>query len=207
VGIALKSDGPVAHGRVSVDYLRWDGTPDLTLHRPTDGTATSLSQPGEGCDFWRMAWVNGVSLFSKRFPPDFRISQDIGEGVILHGTRQWTDYRVASDVTLHLGSYGGIVVRAQGLRRYYAARLLRSGLFQIVRVRDETTTVLAETPLAVALETPISLSVEVEGDSIRACANGTTLTARDGAFHDGAAGLLVCEGALSTLAVRIGPVH
>ena len=207
VGIALLSDGPVAHGIVYVDHLRWDDAPDMTLIRPLDGATSSLSRPGDGCDFWRMAWVNGVSLFSKRFPPDFRISQDVGEGIILHGTRQWTDYRVASDVTLHLGTYGGIAVRAQGLRRYYAARLLRSGMFQIVRVRDETTTVLAETPFAVAFETPISMSVEVEGDKITARANGTALTTRDGTFRDGALGLLVHEGALSTQAVRVGPVH
>ena len=207
VGVALVSVGPVAHGTVYVDHLRWDGAPDVTLHRPMDGATSSLSRPGDGCDFWRMAWVNGVSLFSKRFPPDFRISQDVGEGIILHGTRQWTDYRVASDVTLHLGTYGGIAVRAQGLRRYYAARLLRSGLFQIVRVQDETTTVVAETPFAVVLETPISLSVEVQGDRISACANGTELAVHDSTFRDGAIGLLVHEGALSTQAVRVGPIH
>ena len=145
---AVRRRASAPAGAVLLDYLRWDGAPDLVLHRPNDGA--TASQPSvEGGDFWRMAWVNGVSFFSKRFPPDFRISQDRGEGIILHGTRQWTDYQVASDIVLHLGTYGGVAVRAQGLRRYYAARLLRSGAVPDRPVRDEVTTVLAETAFPV----------------------------------------------------------
>ena len=141
IGVAWSAAGKVADGTVSVDYLRWDG-------RAGNDLASSRQFPidaMDGSDFWRMAWVNGASLFSKRFPPSFRISQNTGEGIILHGTRQWTDYRVRSVITLHLGSYGGVAVRAQGMRRYYAARLTRGGPFQIVRVRDEEVRVLAET--------------------------------------------------------------
>lgn len=202
IGLALSAVGPVAQGTVLLDHLRWDGCPDLVLHRPRGGPESH--RLGDGPDFWRMAWVNGVSQFSKRFPPDFRISQDVGEGLILHGTRQWTDYRVETTVTLHLGTYGGVVVRAQGLRRYYAARLLREGRLQIVRVRDEAVTVLAETAFPVELERPVALVVTVQGDTIAATADGTSLTATDPAFGDGALGLLVHEGALSTEAVRVG---
>lgn len=207
IGIALTSAGPVAAGKVLLDWLRWDGAPDLLLHRPNNGADNFRNRPVEGSDFWRMAWVNGASLFSKRFPPDFRISQDVGEGIILHGTREWTDYRVATDITLHLGDYGGVIVRAQGLRRYYAARLLRSGCFQIVRVRDEVATVLAETAFKVEFETAVEVTVTVEGASITATANGLALSATDVAFANGALGLVVFEGALSTESVRVGPVQ
>jgi len=207
IGIAITAAGPVAEGTVCLDHLRWSGAPELTLHRPDNGIDSFRNGPVEGCDFWRMAWVNGASLFSKRYPPDFRISQDVGEGIILHGTREWTDYRVATVITLHLGNYGGVVVRAQGLRRYYAARLVRDGLFQIVRMRDETLTVLAETSFAVTLETAVSMTVTVQGTRISATADGVTLTAQDADFADGALGLLVHEGALSTNSVHVGPVR
>lgn len=205
IGVALSAAGPVADGAVRIDHLRWDGPPDLLLHRPDNGSDSFRNRPGEGCDFWRMAWVNGASLFSKRYPPDFRISQNVGEGIILHGTRQWTDYRVSSAITLHLGAYGGVAVRAQGLRRYYAARLTRAGQFQIVRVRDEVVTVLAETAFALELEKPVAVSVTVRGRRIEAEADGAALTADDAAFADGGIGLLVHEGALSTQSVRVGP--
>ena len=207
IGIAVTSAGPVAGGTILVDWLRWDGAPDLLLHRPNNGVDNFRNRPVEGSDFWRMAWVNGASLFSKRYPPDFRISQDVGEGIILHGTREWTDYQVTTDITLHLGEYGGVAVRAQGLRRYYAARLFRSGLFQIVKVRDETATVLAEAAFPVTLDIAVAMTVTVEGASIRATADGATLTAIDADFANGALGLLVFEGALSTQSVRVGPAR
>jgi ADP-ribosylglycohydrolase len=206
VGVAFTAAGPLAEGTLRLDHLRWDGTPQLTLRRPPNGILNHRNRPVEGADFWRMAWVNGASLFSKRFPPDFRISQDKGEGIILHGTRQWTDYKVSSDVTLNLGTYGGIAVRAQGLRRYYAARLVRTGSLQIVKVRDEVTKVLAEVPFNVVLEKSVSLSVSVQGGTISANADGTSVQAQDDTFKDGAIGLFVYEGALSTETVHVGPV-
>ena len=206
IGVALTAAGSVADGTVRIDHLRWDGTPQLTLRRPPNGLLNHRNRAVEGADFWRMAWVNGASLFSKRFPPDFRFSQDKGEGIILHGTRQWTDYKVSSDVTLNLGTYGGIAVRAQGLRRYYAVRLVRAGSLQLVKVRDEVTTVLAEVPFDVVLEKPVSLSVSVHGGTITASANGITVQAQDDTFKDGALGLFVHEGALSTETVHVGPV-
>jgi hypothetical protein len=195
IGIALAAEGRRAGGRVILDYLRWDGVPHVTLRRPAGDS-----------DFWRRAWVNGVSFFSKRFPPSFRISQDRGEGLIIHGTRQWTDYRADTDVVIHLGNYGGVSVRVQGLRRRYDVRLTRAGALEIVRVRDDDVEVLASTPFPLEFETKIGFSVAVQGAEIRARVGDTTLTARDDseqAVADGGVGLLIAEGALSTDEVRI----
>jgi hypothetical protein len=198
LGLAISSTGKRADGRLLVDYLRWDGAPALTLKRPAGD-----------CDFWRMSWVNGASFFSKRFPPAFRISQNRGEGIIIHGTRQWTDYQASGDVMLHLGNYGGFAVRAQGLRRYYGARVTRDGKMQIVRVRDEDTKVLAETPFNTEFEKHISMKVSAQGDRITFEADGVSLSAEDSspeAFSDGGVGLMVHEGALSSNEIRIGAV-
>lgn len=198
IGIALSANGNRADGRVLLDYLRWDGAPDLVLHRPAGDS-----------DFWRMAWVNGVSFFSKRFPPSFRISQGRDEGIIIHGTRQWTDYTVSTEIVIHLGNYGGVAARVQGLRRYYAIRATRDSKLQIVRQRDEQTTVLAETSYDLVFEKGIPVQLSVRGNHITAVFDGITLDATDSsaeAFADGGIGLLVHEGALSTDELRIGAV-
>ena len=195
VGIAITTRAQRADGRVLVDWLRWDGAPDVTLRRPKADS-----------DFWRMAWVNGVSFFSKLFPPSFRISQAVGEGMVSHGTREWTDYRVKTDLTVHLGGYGGLAVRVQGLRRYYGIRLVRDGRLQIVKVRDEAVSVLAETPFDFAFEKAIPMDVRVSGGTISAVVGGTRLEARDEsdtAFADGGIGLVIHEGALSTDSVSV----
>ncbi len=126
IGVVLTAPDARADGTVWLDYLRWHGAPQVTLRRPKD--------PSE---FWRRAWVNNVSFFSKNFVSAFRISQDRGSGLIMCGTREWTDYRVSSDVTVHLGSSAGIAARVQGLRRYYALQLEADGKARLIKVRDE----------------------------------------------------------------------
>ena len=146
-----------ASGAVRLDYLSWDGAPDLRLRRPD-----------ETSDFWRRSWVNGVSLLSKNFPQAFRISQDRDEGLLIHGTRQWTDYHVAATVTVNLAEYAGVGVRVQGLRRYYAALLVRPDVFRIVKVFDDARETLTETSFDWDFETPYPLVLEVVGRQLRA---------------------------------------
>ncbi len=190
VGLALRCDGGPASGSVLLDYLRWDGQPDVRLRRPDD--------PG---DFWRRAWVNAVSDFSTSFPQAFRISQDRGEGMIIHGGRNWTDYRVQTALTVHLARFAGVGVRIQGLRRYYAALLVRPGILRLIRVRDDSVVVLAEAPFAWAFDQPYAFDIEAVGDSIALAVGATRLRVRDEspeALADGGAGLIVNEGACST---------
>ncbi|MCO6048228.1 ADP-ribosylglycohydrolase family protein [Mesorhizobium sp. RP14(2022)] len=196
IGIAISTTGKRADGTLLIDYLRWDGAPDFTLKRPA----------GDG-DFWRMAWVNGVSFFSKRFPASFRISQSRDEGLVSHGTRQWTDYSVETGVTVHLGNYGGIALRVQGLKRYYAVRMTRDNKLEIVRVRDDETKVLASTSFELTFEHQIPVKARIAGDTITATVGDTRIEASDAsahAFHNGGIGLLVHEGALSANTIRLG---
>lgn len=196
IGVALASPEGRTDGVVTLDFLKWDGPPDLHLRRPQ-----------EAGDFWRRAWVNNVSFFSRNFPQAFRISQDRGEGMIIHGSRQWTDYRVAADLTVHLAEYAGIGVRVQGLRRYYAALLSREGAMRIVKAYDGTVSILAEAPFAWAFETRYEATVEVVGRRIRCAVGSLALEAEDAdePLLDGGVSLIVCEGALSSNDMKVTP--
>ena len=199
LGLVLRSSGAAADGAVMLDYLRWDGAPDVRLRRPDD--------PGE---FWRRAWVNAVEVFSTTSPQAFRISQDSGEGMIIHGGRQWTDYRVETTLTVHLAEHAGIGVRVQGLRRYYAVLLMAPGLVRLVRAFDGVVTTLAETPLELSMETPYDVAVEVSGREIETRVAGVALKARDEspfALDNGGVALIVRGGSCSCDAVVVAPPH
>lgn len=196
VGVALAA---ASAGRVLVDTLRWDGAPHLTLRKPTGNS-----------DFWWRAWVNGADLLSRHYPDRFRIASEREEGLLIHGTREWRDYRIQGDLTLHLGEYGGLAFRFQGMRRYYAARITRDEKFQLVRVRDATCSVLAETPLAGVFEREIAFDIRLQGRRIVASVDNIQLSVTDedaGAFTDGGCGLLVFAGAISTAALHLSPIH
>jgi hypothetical protein len=199
IGLSLTSSERRADGTVWLDYLSWEGPPELNLRRPKQPSA-----------FWRQSWVNNVSFFSKNFAAAFRISQDRGVGLIIHGTREWTDYRVSSDITVHLGASAGLAARVQGLRRYYALLLEVGDKLRLVKVRDEARIVLAEAPFRWSLEKPVSLALELCGETIVGLIDGVALLhARDdgGArFADGGIGLVIAEGALSTDHVKVEPL-
>jgi ADP-ribosylglycohydrolase len=199
IGVALTSSNEGANGIVWLDFLRWDGEPNVILRRP--------KEPSE---FWRKSWVNNVSLFSKDFPSAFRISQDRGRGVIFHGARDWTDYRVSSEITVHLGTSAGLAARVQGLRRYYALELKAGGKAQLIKVRDDDCTVLAEAPCRWSLEKPVTLALEVRGQAVTGVVEGAlALRAQDdsgAAFGNGGIGLVIVEGALSTDQVKVEPL-
>ncbi len=191
IGVCLTSQGAGADGIVWLDYLGWSGTPRLKLRRPKEPSA-----------FWRRSWVDNVSLFSDNFPTAFRISQDRGSGIIIHGTREWTDYRVSSAVTVHLGASAGLAARVQGLRRYYALLLEPHDCVRLVKIRDDARIVLAEAPCRWTLEKEIALELEVRGAMIAGAVDGSiVLRVTDSSampFENGGVGLVITEGALST---------
>jgi hypothetical protein len=141
IGVKLSAPGARADGVVWLDWLGWSGTPRLKLRRPAEASA-----------FWRNSWVNNVSFFSKNFASAFRISQDRGVGLIIHGTREWTDYRASSALTVHLGASVGLAARVQGLRRYYAILLEAGEKVGLVKLRDDDRTILAEARFPWTLE-------------------------------------------------------
>ena len=135
----------------------------------------------------------------------FRINQSSGEGLLAYGTREWADYAVASDLTVNLGD-GGVAVRVQGMRRYYAIRLLRRGVLQVVRVRDDEQLVLAECPFPFVLDKSIGLRASLRGPAITVVADGVTLAASDDSperFANGGIGLIVTDGMIQTDAVTV----
>ncbi len=199
IGIASRSPGGTQDGAIVLDWLRWDGPPD-----------TRLGRPKASGDFWRRAWVNAVDTFSNGFPQAFRISQDRGEGMIIHGGRQWRDVRVETALTVHLAEYAGVGVRVQGLRRYYAVLLVRPNILRLIRTRDGVVTVLAETPFAWSFEQPYSFVAETVGRSLLVAVDGVRLSARDDsedALADGGVALIIAGGAASTNEICMVPPH
>jgi hypothetical protein len=184
---------------VVLDWLRWDESPNVRLRRPR-----------ERSDFWRRAWVNAVDNFSTTFPLAFRISQDRGEGMVIHGGRQWRDYRVETALTAHLAEHMGVGVRVQGLRRFYAVLLDRPDKLLLVRSRDGSTTILAEASFAWSFERPYEFVVEVDGRGISATVDGVKLAARDDtdeAFVEGGVAIIIQGGAASTDEMLVAPIR
>ena len=186
IGVGLSDSDQ--QGSVALDYLSWEGSPEVRLRRP--------AAPGE---FWRRAWVHAASQFATQFPLPFRISQDRGDGMIIHGGSDWSDLRVETTLKVHLAESAGLGLRVQGLRRYLAVVLHRSGVLRILRRYDEESVTLAEVPLDWSFEVSYPLIVEVAGDRVTADVAGLRLEARNDApsLKTGGMALIVESGSCS----------
>jgi ADP-ribosylglycohydrolase len=195
IGLEISSSRR-ADGAVYLDWLTWDGAPDVVLTRPAGGGS-----------MWRRAWVNGVDSFDPRYPETYRLVQNRGTGLLIQGSRQWTDYRVSADVTPHMVEAAGIAARVQGLRRYYALLLQRDGRVCLVKALDGRR-VLAETAFPWSFGETHDLALEVTGARLRAWVDGAQLfDVEDGdrPLRGGGVALVCEEGRTATDAVTVRP--
>jgi ADP-ribosylglycohydrolase len=194
IGLELTSDRR-ASGTLILDYLTWDGEPDVIFTRPAH----------KG-NFWRQAWVNGVDHFES-WGESFRLIQDSGTGLLLTGTREWRDYAVSAVLTPHMVKSCGLAARVQGMRRYYALMLGVDGRVRLVKALDGNT-ILAETACALEFDRPYEISLTVAGSRIQASLDGNLLfdvTDRD--LATGGIALVCEEGRVAAEWVRVKPVE
>ena len=156
---------------------------------------------------WRRAWVNGLDDRSHRWPEPYRLIKNYGTGLLMQGTREWTDYRVSADVTPHMVTSTGIAARVQGMRRYYALLLCNDGKARLVKALHDVS-VLAEADFAWEFGETHDLSLEVVGTRLRAWIDGQqvfNVADTDQPLASGAVALVCEEGRTATQVVRVEP--
>ncbi len=195
IGLEISHDHR-ADGTIYLDYLTWDGPPNIVLTRPShNGT------------MWRRAWVNGIDYYNFRWPEPYRLVQNEGTGLLMQGTREWTNYHVSADVTPHLVTSAGIGARVQGLRRYYGLLLCNDGQARLVKALDGLT-VLAEKAFSWAFGGTYQLSLEVVGTHLRGWVDGQLLFDLDDSerpLTGGGVALICEEGRTATETVTVRP--
>jgi hypothetical protein len=186
VGVQISSQRRLS-GTVLLDFLTWNGSPDVRLTRPEQGA------------MWRKAWVNAVDSYEERWPEPYRLSQDHGIGMIIQGTREWQDYTVQATVEPHLVKSTGIAARVQGLERYYALLLCAGQRIRLVKALDGQHT-LVEKEYNFEWDQPVQLQIKVQGKRIQAWANQQLvfdIQDRDRPLTSGAVALVIEEGRMA----------
>lgn len=196
IGIELAANRR-ADGVLYLDWLTWDGTPIVTFTRPPhDGT------------MWRRAWVDSVDHFDIEWPEAFRLVQDRGTGLLMQGTREWTDYAVRATLVPHMVKSFGIAARVQGLERYYALLIGSDNRVRLVKMMYGAA-ILAAADMPLVLGEPYSLCLQVEGAQLRAQVNQHQVLEVVDPQHPLAGGgiALVCEeGRVATEQVEVFPI-
>ncbi len=187
----------VSGGSVYLDRLGWDGEPDIKLDRPADGGS-----------MWRRAWIDCLDQFSTQWPEPYRLIQNGGRGMLIHGTNQWRDYQVSATLTPHLADAAGLAVRVQGLRRYFALVIRNTGTVELIKVGDGER-LLGQAPMHWELGRAYLLSVEVTGSRLIASVDGVAVLTSDdpdSPLASGGIGLLCENGRVGCEGGRVRPI-
>jgi hypothetical protein len=97
IGIEVTGEKGVS-GTVYLDYLTWNGVPDMTLNRPQISEAVQDNRRKNPI-FWKKAWIHALDSderFSQRdyWQDSYRLIQNQGRGMLIQGTRDWMDYQL-----------------------------------------------------------------------------------------------------------------
>jgi ADP-ribosylglycohydrolase len=183
----------VSEGALYLAWLTWEGAPETTFRRHESGNA------------WRRAWVNGMSRL-EGWGDTYQLIQDEGTGLIIQGTREWTDYAAEASITPHMVRSCGIAARVQGMQRYYAL-LLRDGERVSLVKMLEGETVLAEEQIAWESGKSYRLRLQVEDDRVRGWLEDKPLfdvRDTDRPLTGGAIAYVCEEGRMMAGAIQVG---
>ena len=205
VGLEISSDQP-AGGTLYLDYLTWDGAPNVVFTR-TPGDAPAHRRFDAVTRMWRRAWVNGLDQYDLRWPEPFRLVQNEGRGLLIQGGPDWTDYEVSAEITLHMAKSAGIAARVQGMRRFYALLLCSDGKARLIKALDGDT-ILAEADYAWSFGATKRFSLRVEGHRLSASIDDVPLfdvEDTNAPLVGGGVAFVVEEGRIMSDAMKVNP--
>jgi len=199
-------------GTLYLDFLTWHGAPQVKINRPLEREQNRLSGTS-GPMMWKQAWVDGLDSHERLadmdfWPEPYRLIQNEGRGLLMQGTREWTDYQIIARMTPHMCQAGGVAVRVQGMTRYYALLVDRDKT-RIIRAFEGEDTVLAEVASGWGFGAQYTLSLSVEGNRLHGSVNGDIrLSAEDPdhLFTGGGIALISEVGRIGCEHVEVGPV-
>jgi ADP-ribosylglycohydrolase len=192
LGVELVSEHR-ATGRIAIIDLDWSGAPEAFVMGGAFDLSPKLT-PFDTSSYWIKSFVSSARHFAPDIFSTFCLSHPGANGVITTGSRDWVDYQVSSKLTLDLHKAVGLVARARGHRRYYAA-ILESQTAKIIKRTDRTVQVLAEMKYTYKENQTLTFALSAAGQTLRFAIDGhEVLSATDSAYAAGGAGFLIEEG-------------
>ena len=207
IGISINSDNN-NNGKILMNYLDISGTPKMTFKRPdhideyTRGIFYKEQPYGQ---LWKRAWVNDVDKWQFRWQEAFKIVRGIGRGHIMTGSETWKDYTISSKISIPLASAAGLILRSQGLKRYYSLELTSDKKLKINKMEYELKT-LKEIDFDLEFFKDYNLKFKVKGNHLQGFVDGKLMIEvedNENSFEQGMIGFITENGAIQSESISI----
>lgn len=194
LGIALVSETR-KDGSVILRTVDWSGSPKR-FHMGLANELTPGISPFVIRTKWMMAFMNSTKHTGPDYLATFAISHPEKNGVMTIGTTEWDNYSVASRIQFVHAKYAGVVARAKGHRRYYAAVFGNGTAYILCRKGDEIR-IIGTSEYQYHEGDWHDFKFEVIGNQLTMYIDGEMIsTCKDDTYTNGAAGYVCEEGAI-----------
>ncbi len=206
LGISINSDKSNS-GKIFINYLDIQGSPKITFTKPDHIEPPKRGElPKENYygQLWKKAWVKDIEKWEFR-TPHFTIVQGIGRGHIMIGTSSWKNYSVSSKLSVSVASAAGIMIRSQGLKRYYSLEISPQNKLKINKMEYEIKT-LKEIDMNFEFFKEYDLKFVANNNKLEGYVDGKLMIKvedNDNYFEHGMIGLMVENGSVRTDAIKV----
>ena len=201
-GLQLESDR-VASGELFIDSVAIGGNPVGELRRAT--TKGHNAKPFLG--FILDNDMNRGPFSDDDGAMDY-FGKNCGQGVVVTGNTEWTDYAIRATVRVHLATRGGIMARYKGLTRHLSLQFAAGGKVQLISRYYDRETVLDEAKFQWELDKVYALELRVEKEKVTGFIEGKALlSGLDILLGSGGAGLVWTDGILGFRDLEIKNVY
>lgn len=191
-GIELTSEKRL-DGSIIIKTIDWTNEP-VHFEMGTSMELTPSLTPWTTNTAWLKTFMSSASNFSPDYTTTFSISHDRQNGVVTTGTLDWKNYSVSSKITFSYQEGAGLVARAKGHRQYYGA-ILKDGMIQIIKRKDDSVEVLTQRPYSYQIEDVIKMEFVLDGENLVVLLNDIEmLNCQDSTYKRGGAGFVVNRG-------------
>ena len=207
MGISINSDDNVT-GKLLINYLNISGSPKMTFRRPDhiDEFKRGIFYKEEVYgQLWKRAWVNDVDKWQYRHNESFKVVRGIGRGHIMTGSETWKDYSISAKISIPLATAGGLILRSQGLKRYYSLELTKENKLKINKMEYDLKT-LKEIDFDLEFFKDYELKFKVDGNKLQGFVDNKLLIEvedKSNPYEEGMIGFLTENGAIQSDSISI----
>ena len=207
IGISINSDDNIS-GKLLINYLNISGSPKMTFKKPDhiDEFKRGIFYKEEVYgQLWKRAWVNDVDKWQYRHNESFKVVRGIGRGHIMTGSETWKDYSISAKISIPLASAGGLILRSQGLKRYYSLELTKENKLKINKMEYDLKT-LKEIDFDLEFFKDYELKFKVDGNKLQGFVDNKLLIEvedKSNPYEEGMIGFLTENGAIQSDSISI----
>lgn len=194
LGIELASNKRI-DGSVTLKWLDWSGAPErYEIGKSYEMTPSLMTWTNE--TIWLKTFVSSAANFYPDYLRTFSVSHTDKNGVVTTGGPDWKDYKVSSKITFSYQECAGLVARAKGHRRYYAA-VFHEKKAKIICRQDWEVIELASVEFKYKIDEEYKIEFMLKGSALSMAVDGEIIVnAADDKYSCGGAGYLVDRGAV-----------